>query len=74
MCNNYSIATIHIGWFCLIALYIQVEKIKQDNRNKDCQIKKMEETVHSLDSKNKIKEQINKSLQEKVWNTNFHLS
>ncbi|KAH7661194.1 Minus-end-directed kinesin ATPase protein [Dioscorea alata] len=43
-----------------------VEKIKQDNRNKDCQIKKMEEIAHSLDSKNKIKEQINKSLQEKI--------
>ncbi|KAJ0980484.1 hypothetical protein J5N97_008739 [Dioscorea zingiberensis] len=44
----------------------KVEKIKQENKNKDCQMKKMEETIHSLDMKNKVKEQINRNLQEKI--------
>lgn len=44
----------------------QVEKTKQEIRNKELQIKSMEETICSLESKNKAKDQLNRNLQEKV--------
>lgn len=43
-----------------------VEKTKQEAKLKDLQIKKMEETFHSLETKVKDKDQKNKILQEKV--------
>ncbi|XP_020271145.1 kinesin-like protein KIN-14R [Asparagus officinalis] len=43
-----------------------VEKAKNDIKNKDGQMKKMEETIHSLEVKNKAKDLINKNLQDKV--------
>lgn len=36
-------------------------------KNKDVQMKKMEDTVHGLDIKLKEKDMKNKSLQDKVW-------
>ncbi|XP_071689031.1 kinesin-like protein KIN-14Q [Rutidosis leptorrhynchoides] len=42
------------------------EKYKQEMKNKDLQIKKMEDHVHGLDTKLKEKEFKNKTLQEKV--------
>ncbi|KAK7401681.1 hypothetical protein VNO78_13353 [Psophocarpus tetragonolobus] len=42
------------------------EKVKQEVRLKDLQIKKMEETIHGLESKMKEKDSKNKNLQEKV--------
>ncbi|XP_072958003.1 kinesin-like protein KIN-14R [Typha angustifolia] len=45
---------------------LMVGKVKQDNKNKDAQIKSMEETIQSLEMKNKAKEMINRSLQDKV--------
>uniref|UniRef100_M1AD89 Kinesin-like protein n=2 Tax=Solanum tuberosum TaxID=4113 RepID=M1AD89_SOLTU len=43
-----------------------VEKGKQDMKNKDFQMKKMEDTVHGLDIKLKEKDMKNKSLQDKI--------
>ncbi|KAG0501575.1 hypothetical protein HPP92_001647 [Vanilla planifolia] len=43
-----------------------VEKAKQEIKYKDFQIKKMEETICSLESKNKAKDLLNKNLQEKL--------
>ncbi|XP_060209442.1 kinesin-like protein KIN-14Q [Lycium barbarum] len=43
-----------------------VEKGKQDMKNKDFQMKKMEDTVHGLDIKLKEKDMKNKNLQEKI--------
>lgn len=40
-------------------------------KNKDFQMKKMEDTVHGLDIKLKEKDMKNKSLQDKVLNSNF---
>lgn len=48
-------------WFC------QVGKAKQDGKNKDVQIKSMEETIQSLEMKNRAKDLINKTLQDKVY-------
>ncbi|KAH1051725.1 Kinesin-like protein KIN-14Q [Glycine max] len=42
------------------------EKVKQEVRLKDLQIKKMEETIHGLESKMKESDNKNKNLQEKV--------
>lgn len=44
----------------------QADKTKQDVKSKDLQIRKMEETIHGLDSKMKEKDQKNKTLQDKV--------
>ncbi|KAL5184381.1 Kinesin-like protein KIN-14Q [Glycine soja] len=43
-----------------------VEKVKQEVRLKDLQIKKLEETIHGLESKMKERDSKNKNLQEKV--------
>ncbi|XP_010246115.1 PREDICTED: uncharacterized protein LOC104589468 [Nelumbo nucifera] len=43
-----------------------VEKAKQEMKSKEGYIKKMEETIHSLDLKMKTRDLNNKSLQEKV--------
>ncbi|CAN4097012.1 unnamed protein product [Withania somnifera] len=43
-----------------------VEKGKQDMKNKDFQMKKMEDTVHGLDIKLKEKDMKNKNLQDKI--------
>ncbi|KAG1348189.1 kinesin-like protein KIN-14R [Cocos nucifera] len=43
-----------------------VGKAKQDSKNKDAQITKMEETIHSLEMKNKAKDLGIANLQEKV--------
>ncbi|KAJ8527769.1 hypothetical protein K7X08_015220 [Anisodus acutangulus] len=43
-----------------------VEKGKQDMKNKDFQMKKMEDTVHGLDIKLKEKDLKNKNLQDKI--------
>ncbi|KAG0497197.1 hypothetical protein HPP92_001888 [Vanilla planifolia] len=43
-----------------------VEKAKQEIKYKDFQIKKMEETICSLESKNKAKDLLHKNLQEKL--------
>ncbi|PIA30215.1 hypothetical protein AQUCO_05700137v1 [Aquilegia coerulea] len=43
-----------------------VEKTKQDIKSKDGYIKKLEETIHGLESKAKTRDLNNKSLQEKV--------
>ncbi|KAL5716224.1 hypothetical protein ACHQM5_017945 [Ranunculus cassubicifolius] len=43
-----------------------VEKAKQDIKNKDSHIKRMEDTIHGLESKAKARDLNNKSLQEKV--------
>lgn len=40
--------------------------MKQDIKNRDNQIKKMEETIHNLEVKSKAKDLINKNLQDKV--------
>lgn len=45
---------------------LMADKTKQDIKNKEGQIKKMEETIHSLEVKNKAKDLINKNLQDKV--------
>ncbi|XP_020220094.1 kinesin-like protein KIN-14Q [Cajanus cajan] len=42
------------------------EKVKQEVKLKDFQIKKMEETIHGLESKMKERDSKNKNLQEKV--------
>ncbi|KAF8391035.1 hypothetical protein HHK36_023335 [Tetracentron sinense] len=47
------------------------EKAKQDMKSKDGQIKKLEETVHSLELKMKARDLNNKSLQDKVWSKIF---
>ncbi|XP_009408543.2 kinesin-like protein KIN-14R [Musa acuminata AAA Group] len=43
-----------------------VGKVKEDSKLKDSQMKKMEETIQSLEIKNKAKDMINKNLQDKV--------
>ncbi|XP_009778437.1 kinesin-like protein KIN-14Q isoform X2 [Nicotiana tabacum] len=43
-----------------------VEKGKQDMKNKDFQMKKMEDTIHGLDIKLKEKDMKNKNLQDKI--------
>ncbi|XP_019235363.1 PREDICTED: kinesin-like protein KIN-14Q isoform X2 [Nicotiana attenuata] len=43
-----------------------VEKGKQDMKNKDFQMKKMEDTIHGLDAKLKEKDMKNKNLQDKI--------
>lgn len=43
-----------------------VEKGKQDAKSKEGQIKKMEETIHGLESKMKAKDMSNKNLQDKL--------
>ncbi|KMS98076.1 hypothetical protein BVRB_4g095890 [Beta vulgaris subsp. vulgaris] len=43
-----------------------VEKTRQEAKLKDLQIKKMEETIHNLETKVKEKDQKNKNLQEKL--------
>ncbi|OAY68830.1 Kinesin-like protein KIFC3, partial [Ananas comosus] len=45
---------------------LMVGKAKQDSKNKDVQIKSMEETIQSLEMKNRAKDLINKTLQDKV--------
>uniref|UniRef100_A0A0D9Y1G9 Kinesin motor domain-containing protein n=1 Tax=Leersia perrieri TaxID=77586 RepID=A0A0D9Y1G9_9ORYZ len=41
-------------------------RAKQDSKNKDAQIKSMEETIQSLESKNKAKDLFTMNLQEKI--------
>lgn len=43
-----------------------VEKVKQEIRNKELQIKNMEDMVCSVESKNKAKDLLNRNLQEKI--------
>ncbi|XP_020091682.1 kinesin-like protein KIN-14R isoform X1 [Ananas comosus] len=45
---------------------LMVGKAKQDSKNKDVQIKSMEETIQSVEMKNRAKDLINKTLQDKV--------
>ncbi|KHN28807.1 Kinesin-4, partial [Glycine soja] len=51
-----------------------VEKVKQEVRLKDLQIKKLEETIHGLESKMKERDSKNKNLQEKNAISNFFSS
>ena len=48
-------------WFC------QVGRAKQDSKNKDAQIKSMEERIQTLEAKNKTKDLLTLYLQEKVY-------
>ncbi|WOL07891.1 hypothetical protein Cni_G16641 [Canna indica] len=43
-----------------------VGKVKEDSKQKDSQMRKMEETIHSLEIKNKSKDLMNKNLQDKI--------
>ncbi|KAG2622172.1 kinesin-like protein KIN-14R [Panicum virgatum] len=45
---------------------LMVGRAKQDIKNKDAQIKSMEETIQSLESKNKAKDLLTMNLQEKI--------
>lgn len=47
--------------------------MKQDMKNKDFQIKKLEDTVHGLDIRIKEKDIRNKNLQDKVLFYGFYL-
>ncbi|RLM65642.1 kinesin KP1 isoform X2 [Panicum miliaceum] len=45
---------------------LMVGRAKQDSKNKDAQIKSMEETIQSLEAKNKAKDLLTMNLQEKI--------
>nr|CAB3462643.1 unnamed protein product [Digitaria exilis] len=45
---------------------LMVGRTKQDSKNKDAQIKTMEETIQSLEAKNKAKDLLTVNLQEKI--------
>ncbi|KAK8458630.1 hypothetical protein SEVIR_3G409200v4 [Setaria viridis] len=45
---------------------LMVGKAKQDSKNKDAQIKSMEEIIQSLEAKNKAKDLLTMNLQEKI--------
>ncbi|KAF8762935.1 hypothetical protein HU200_008781 [Digitaria exilis] len=45
---------------------LMVGRAKQDSKNKDAQIKTMEETIQSLEAKNKAKDLLTVNLQEKI--------
>lgn len=50
----------------LIILHLKVEKLKQDLKSKDNQVKKMEDTNYGLEAKIKEKDVKNRNLQDKV--------
>ncbi|CAN6338990.1 unnamed protein product [Urochloa humidicola] len=45
---------------------LMVGRAKQDSKNKDAQLKNMEETIQSLEAKNKAKDLLTMNLQEKI--------
>ncbi|XP_047050260.1 kinesin-like protein KIN-14R [Lolium rigidum] len=53
---------------------LMVGRAKQDCKNKDTQIKSMEETIQSLEAKNKAKDLLTMNLQDKVLRADLHIT